>query len=219
MHDQTPHTTNFSASAHPNLNTKGWFTLPWPQGTLQEPKTTQNSFRKTTCFLGLFSSDEDQVANLPNPHTNYFFRVCPPHSQPPGWVTHQWLKGSHQNQKRTQNISKKPFSWACFQAIKIQLYILQIHTKTNFSASSHPILNPWGWVTNPWPQGTPPEPKHHTKYLQRMMCQKFWHILWFSNIQGSIIAGFYYQLSPTPCTYIMNIRGMIMCMIIRRLCG
>ena len=39
--------------------------------------------------------------------------------------------------------------------VRIQLYILKICTQTNFSASAHPILNPWGWVTHPWPPGDP----------------------------------------------------------------
>ena len=49
----------------------------------------------------------------------------------------------------------------------IQLYNHKIHKKNNFSVSYHPILNPYGWVTHPSPQGTPPEPKNHLKYLKK----------------------------------------------------
>ena len=65
--------------------------------------------------------------------------------------------------KPAKTLFKKPVSWAHFQVIKIQVYILPICTKTNFSATAYPILNLWEWVNHLWPQGTSSEPKKYPK--------------------------------------------------------
>ena len=160
-------------SAHPILNPCGWGTNPWLQKTPPEPKK-HPKYLQNICFQSLFFGDWDPVVQCTfskSAHKPIFLYQLTPFSTPKGGSPVCVPRGPHKNPKTTQNSLKKHISCACFQVIKIQLHTPNLHTNYFFSVCP-PHSQPWGWVTHPWPKGTPSEPKNNQKYLKKNLFPK-----------------------------------------------